>query len=678
MISLSLFNPKSLESILMKKHLTFFAAFIVAASTQAATIGVNFLQSPTNHPNQHLAADTEAGIYPTTHWNNAFDNPTNSVAGTVGSLTNDLGTATTASITWSAGNTWGDAAANADATAGIGDAQLDRGYLDDNAPGVQWTVSSVPYSTYSVILYLCTGGDGGSYQPFTVNGTAYTAEGRKHNYEVPMWDPGNIIIVSGLSGDLTVSTPARAGTVRGSVGGFQIIEEVAGTKPDILTFTSSSTNVMSGETVTFSWLVKGADTLSIDQGVGVVTGSSTVDVVVNSTATYTLTAHNANGDTLATQTVTVRANPPVINAFSASKTVVPPGTTVVLSWDVDDATSLSLDQGIGDVTGETSKNVLIYSATTYTLSAINANGTTTASVEITIGEDDGQLAHYTFDVDGTATVGTDAILGSAASIDPTDPAMGAGALALSGVIDDQIQGTDGAVSGNNFDWSASDVRTVAFWMKATAGDHGDIYSTMISMGAGIGAGQRFDIRLDGDKLRLEVQGGGTTTTTTNITDGTWHHVAVVVPVDGAKVSDVLYYVDGTYIGNFASGTAINTGTGPLRMGDSYQGATRDFKGSLDDVRLYDKALTAEEIQDLLTGGGTPPVPVEDLTIMDSASGVILSWTGADGKTYGVETNANLSTGNWQPLVGALPGTGGLIMVTNTTDSAQTFYRVISE
>ena len=34
------------------------------------------------------------------------------------------------------------------------------------------------------------------------------------------------------------------------------------------------------------------------------------------------------------------------------------------------------------------------------------------------------------------------------------------------------------------------------------------------------------------------------------------------------------------------------------MGDSYQDFGRDFKGSLDDVRLYDSALTAGEIATL--------------------------------------------------------------------------------
>ena len=42
------------------------------------------------------------------------------------------------------------------------------------------------------------------------------------------------------------------------------------------------------------------------------------------------------------------------------------------------------------------------------------------------------LEHLTFDVDGTASVGFDASLGDAASIDTVDKFAGAGSLALSG------------------------------------------------------------------------------------------------------------------------------------------------------------------------------------------------------------------------------------------------------
>lgn len=207
------------------------------------------------------------------------------------------------------------------------------------------------------------------------------------------------------------------------------------------------------------------------------------------------------------------------------------------------------------------------------------------------------VAHYTFDADGSdsGTSGGSASLGDAASISTTGAAVGAGFLSLSGSPTTDGSGDDGAVSANSFAWATSDIRTVAFWAQATAGDVGDSNATMVSLGSGTGTGNRFDIRLTGNALRLELQGGGSTTSTI-VADGTWHHIAVVVPNAATTLGQALLYFDGTEVsGAFSGSTAINTGSGPLRMGDSYQDTSRDFKGGLDDVRLYDEVLDASAI-----------------------------------------------------------------------------------
>jgi len=207
------------------------------------------------------------------------------------------------------------------------------------------------------------------------------------------------------------------------------------------------------------------------------------------------------------------------------------------------------------------------------------------------------IAHYTFDIDGSATVGTDAALGDAASIDTANAKVGAGALSLSGAPTVDGSGNDGAVSGNSFNWTASDERTVAFWMRATANDKGDANATMLSLGTGGGSGIRFDVRLTGNNLRLEVQGAGTNTTEA-IADGTWRHIAIVVPNATSTLGNVQYYIDGSLGGTFSGAQNINTGTAPLRIGDSFQDTARDFKGLIDDVKIFDSALNASEVMAL--------------------------------------------------------------------------------
>jgi Bacterial Ig-like domain len=83
------------------------------------------------------------------------------------------------------------------------------------------------------------------------------------------------------------------------------------------------------------------------------------------------------------------ATKPTINSFTATPPSLPAGGgSVTLNWDVKDATSLSIDGGVGAVTG-TSKTVSVTSNKTFTLTATNAEGSTTqtTSVSVMAGQD---------------------------------------------------------------------------------------------------------------------------------------------------------------------------------------------------------------------------------------------------------------------------------------------------
>lgn len=72
---------------------------------------------------------------------------------------------------------------------------------------------------------------------------------------------------------------------------------------------------------------------------------------------------------------------PVINSFAANPQNITAGQSSTLSWNVSNATQLSINQGVGVVTG-TSKVVSPTATTTYTLTATNGVGTTTATVTV--------------------------------------------------------------------------------------------------------------------------------------------------------------------------------------------------------------------------------------------------------------------------------------------------------
>ena len=75
---------------------------------------------------------------------------------------------------------------------------------------------------------------------------------------------------------------------------------------------------------------------------------------------------------------------PAIQSFVADQDSVVPNTQVQLSWQDTDATSLSIDNSVGDVTGKSGIYVTPELTTTFTLTATNGEGKVTAAVTVTV------------------------------------------------------------------------------------------------------------------------------------------------------------------------------------------------------------------------------------------------------------------------------------------------------
>jgi hypothetical protein len=85
--------------------------------------------------------------------------------------------------------------------------------------------------------------------------------------------------------------------------------------------------------------------------------------------------------------------PPRINSFSASPTILTPGDSSVIAWDVVNADTVTISGGIGTVGLSGSTEVAPTSTTVYTLTATGTGGTRTATV--TVGKA-GQVFHRYF------------------------------------------------------------------------------------------------------------------------------------------------------------------------------------------------------------------------------------------------------------------------------------------
>lgn len=113
---------------------------------------------------------------------------------------------------------------------------------------------------------------------------------------------------------------------------------------------------------------------------------------------------------------------------------------------------------------------------------------------------------------------------------------------------------------------------------------------------------------DNDGYRLQFDSGNTVTcsidaiditSTTTITDTNWHHLGCVIDRDG----DGQVYIDGLPDGSPAaiSSEAMATTTA-LRFGSRSYSAASYLNGLLDDVRIYNYALSPEQVKSVITGG----------------------------------------------------------------------------
>jgi hypothetical protein len=167
---------------------------------------------------------------------------------------------------------------------------------------------------------------------------------------------------------------------------------IGGQLPVIESFNISPASISAGDTSSLSWTVSGATSVSIDQGIGNVALSGSRAVAPAATTVYTMTAFSSAGTVTATTEVIVTgAAPtptptglPVINSFLASPSIISLGDSAGLSWNVSNATSVSINNGVGGVALSGSTIVSPATTTTYTLTATNADGSLTAAAIVQV------------------------------------------------------------------------------------------------------------------------------------------------------------------------------------------------------------------------------------------------------------------------------------------------------
>ncbi|MBN1444914.1 MAG: metallophosphoesterase [Candidatus Omnitrophica bacterium] len=131
----------------------------------------------------------------------------------------------------------------------------------------------------------------------------------------------------------------------------------------------------------------------------------------------------------------------------------------------------------------------------------------------------------------------------------------------------------------------------------------------------------FSFFIEGNKIRVLISKGGPSATgadwaisDTSVTDGKWHHVAGVFDRINGKI---LIYVDGKEdasadIKNVAKDISMNN-SGNLIIGAGPSGTDRFFPGLIDEVRIYKKAVSEEDIKERYNKNASAAKPAEDKT-----------------------------------------------------------------
>jgi hypothetical protein len=153
--------------------------------------------------------------------------------------------------------------------------------------------------------------------------------------------------------------------------------------PVINTFSIAPQAITAGSSANLLWNVTGVGTVTIDPGLGALPATGIRSVSPTETTAYTITANSQFGTV--SRSVVLAVNPlPIAIMIDANPLVLTSGGSTLLRWNVNGASNISIDQGIGQVPQSGSQLISPVQTTTYTMTANNVSGSITKSVTVAV------------------------------------------------------------------------------------------------------------------------------------------------------------------------------------------------------------------------------------------------------------------------------------------------------
>jgi len=175
----------------------------------------------------------------------------------------------------------------------------------------------------------------------------------------------------------------------------------------------------------------------------------------------------------------------------------------------------------------------------------------------------------------------------------------------------------------------------------------------------------FDIQIETDNSTKFYAGNAIPTYSQALATGQWYFLAATLTSAG----QANLYCNGQLVAT-ASGGGHSVSSNPVSIGESQVFGGRFFEGRIDEVAVYNVALTSAEIATLYAIAQPP-----SLNLSLVGTNVILSWpTNAIG--FSLQTNGVLSTAiNWNILAAPYYVSGTNYIVTNAIGTQPMFFRL---
>jgi prepilin-type N-terminal cleavage/methylation domain-containing protein len=151
--------------------------------------------------------------------------------------------------------------------------------------------------------------------------------------------------------------------------------------------TLPSTSINQGDSVQILWTTANASAAAIDQGIGTVSvGTNSTTTKPSTSVTYHMSVSGTGGNGSCSVPVTVVATPTPTCTLVAAPSSISSGDSSTLTWTAQNATGISINNGVGSKTpvagGSTSVSPTV--TTTYTATVTGAGGSSTCQAFVTV------------------------------------------------------------------------------------------------------------------------------------------------------------------------------------------------------------------------------------------------------------------------------------------------------